>query len=99
MVPDQKSDHRLMYHIFLQYCKPINIGGYLIWQILPSGYIDSYLNWLSLLMSSINLIKAICIGGYLIWQFLGPSQIHQLKSPPNIVLTVFGDKLSWATVW
>ena len=28
--------------------------------------------------------KTICIGGYLIWRFLGPSQIHQLKSPPNI---------------
>ena len=24
------------------------------------------------------------MGGYLIWRFLGPSQIHQLKSPPNI---------------
>ena len=31
-----------------KYCKPINIGGYLIWQILPSGHIDCYLNWLSL---------------------------------------------------
>ena len=35
-------------------------------------------------MFSMNLIKAICIGGYLIWRFLCPSQIHQLKSPPNI---------------
>ena len=24
------------------------------------------------------------VGGYLIWTFLGPSQIGQLKSPPNI---------------
>ena len=23
----------------------MNIGGYLIWQILPSGYIGCYLNW------------------------------------------------------
>ena len=66
------------------YCKPINIGGYLIWQFLTSGHIDCYLNWLSLVMFSMNLIQAICIGGYLIWQFPGPSQIHQLKSPPNI---------------
>ena len=66
------------------YCKPINIGGYLIWRFLPSGHIDCYLNWLSLVMFSMNLMKAICIGGYLIWQFFGPSQIHQIKSPPNI---------------
>ena len=35
-------------------------------------------------MFSMSLIKPICIGGYLIWRFLGPSQISQLKSPPNI---------------
>ena len=35
-------------------------------------------------MFSMSLIKAKCIGGYLIWQFIGPSQISQLKTPPNI---------------
>ena len=66
------------------YCKPIIIGGYLIWRFLPSGHVSCYLNWLSLVVFSMKLIKVICIGGYLIWRFLGPSQIHQLKSPPNI---------------
>ena len=31
-----------------------------------------------------NYIRAICIGDYLIFWFLDPSQISQLKSPPNI---------------
>ena len=66
------------------YCKPINIGGYLIWRFLPSGHIGYYLNWLSLVVCSTKLMKALCIGGYLIWQLLGPSQIRQFKSPPNI---------------
>ena len=68
----------------LGYCKPFNIGGYLIWRFLPSGYIDCYLNWRSFLVFSMKLMQAICIGGDLIRRFLGPSQIHQLKSPPNI---------------
>ena len=34
-----------------KYCKPINVGGYLIWRFLPSGQIDCYLNWLSLVVS------------------------------------------------
>ena len=63
------------------YCKPFNIGSYLIWRILPSGHIGWNLNWLSLRMFSMGLIKAICIGGYLIWQILA---LSQLKSPPNI---------------
>ena len=67
-----------------RYCKPINIGGYLIWRILPSGHVDCYLNWLILVIISMSLIKAICIGSYLIWRFLGPSQISQFKSQPNI---------------
>ena len=66
------------------YCKPINIGGYLIWRILPSRHVDCYLIWLSLVMFSMSPIKAKCIGGYLIWRFLGPSQISQLNSPSNI---------------
>ena len=66
------------------YCKPINIGGYLIWQILPSGHIDYYLIWLTLVMFSMSLITETYVGGYLMWTFLGPSQISQLKSPPNI---------------
>ena len=28
-----------------EYCTPINIGGYLIWRILPSGHIDYYLKF------------------------------------------------------
>ena len=51
---------------------------------MPSGHIDCYLNWLSLVVVSRSLFKAICIGGCLIWWFFGPSRIHQLKSPPNI---------------
>ena len=66
------------------YCKPINIDGYLIWRILPSGHIDCYLNWLIWGIISRSLIEVICIGGYLIWRFLGFSQISQFKSPPNI---------------
>ena len=68
----------------VKYCKPINVGGYLIWRILPSGHIDCYLNWLILAIICKSLIHAICIGGYLIWRFLGSSQISQFKSPPNI---------------
>ena len=52
------------------YCKPFNIGSYLI--------------WLSLVIFSVSLKKAMCNGGYLIWRFSGPSQISQLKSPPNM---------------
>ena len=33
-------------------------------------------------------------GGYLIWRFLGPSQIYQLKSPPNINRYSIINKLS-----
>ena len=81
------------------YCKPINIGGYLIWRFLPSDHIGCYLNWLSLVVFSMKLIKVICIGGYLIWRFSGPSQIHQLKSPPNInrftVFTCLVFKNNW----
>ena len=70
----------------IEYCKPINIGGYLIWHFFPSGHIDCHLNWLSLVVSSMNLYEPLCIGGYLIWRVLGPTHIHQLQSPPNIVL-------------
>ena len=60
------------------------LAAILIRQILPSGHIDCYLDWLSLVMFSLNCIRSICISGYIIWQVLGPSQISQLKSPPNI---------------
>ena len=66
------------------YCKPIYIGGYLIWRILPLRHIDSYLIWLTFVIFSMSLIRAIYIGGYLIWRFLGHRQISQPKSPPNI---------------
>ena len=55
------------------YCNPINIGGYLIWQILGSGQSDCYLNWLGLMMFSKDLINSICMGPYLISRFLSPS--------------------------
>ena len=57
------------------YCKVIKIHGYLNRQILPSGHIDSFLNWQSLVMFSMSLIKEVCIGGHLIWQFLGCNPI------------------------
>ena len=77
----------------IKYCKPINIGGYLIWYVLPSGRIHYYFNWLSLVMLSLRLIKLVCIGYEpyvvifsmsLMWKFLGPSQISHFKLPPNI---------------
>ena len=51
------------------YCKPINIGGYLIRQILPLGHIDCYIIWLSFVVHSMRPIKGICIGGNLFGDF------------------------------
>ena len=53
--------------------------NHLIWSFLPSGHID-YLNWPSLVVFSMNIF----CNWLLIWRFLGPNQINQLKSPPNI---------------
>ena len=68
------------------YCKPINVGGYLIWQILPLGNIDCYLIWLSLVMFSMSRIKAMCTGGYLIWRFLGQAKSANLNLPQILII-------------
>ena len=60
------------------------LSGDLIWRISSSGHIYCNLNWQCLVMFSISLMKTMYISGYLIWWFLGPSQISQLKSLPNI---------------
>ena len=77
--------------LWCDYCEPFNIDSYLFWQVIPSGHIDCYLYWLSLMMCSMGLNKAIYVFHF-IWQF--SAKLAKSKSPPNInAFTVIRDIL------